>query len=188
MKKGLAVLVWTMFASACVPAAYLQSMPPGYPARPTYGPAVHYQTPAPPIGRWDNVMMLAAGASVQVLRMDGGVASGRVVAADAISLRLQVAAGQVDLAAGDVMRVDRLEGGGTIVTDGAKGAAVGAGVVGVLGLIAGQVPPPRLFAAGGIAGAYHNVELGAAARGATTIYLAAVVPAAPPSAPRAVRR
>jgi hypothetical protein len=59
-----------------------------------------------------------------------------------------------------------------VVKDGARGAAFGAGVVGVLGLITGHVPPPRLFGAGAIVGAYQNYELAGLARGATTIYLA----------------
>jgi hypothetical protein len=84
------------------------------------------------------------------------------------------------------MRVDRLAGGTrSAVKDAARGAAFGAGVVGVLGLIAGHAPPARVFAAGAIIGAEQNVELGSLARGATTIYLAeGAVPAAlaPPAA------
>ena len=177
MRKLLVVLPWALIATACVPAAYLgQQMPFGYPAAgASYGPAVRIQEAAPPVGRWDNVMMLAVATPVQVLRMDGGIATGRVVAADNSTLRLQVASGEVELAAAEVMRVDRLEGAGSVVRDGAKGAAVGAGAVGVLGLVAGRVPPATLFAAGGIAGAYTNAELGISARGAATIYLAVTV-------------
>ena len=185
MRKLLVVLPWALIATACVPGAYVgQRMPFGYPAvGASYGPAPRFQEPAPPVGRWDNVMMLAIGTPVQVLRMDGGMATGRVVAADNSTLRLQVASGEVELAAAEVMRVDRVEGAGSVVRDGAKGAAFGAGAVGVLGLVSGQVPPARLFAAGGIAGAYHNAELGISARGAATIYLAAeVAPRALPAA------
>ena len=129
MRKLLVVLPWALIATACVPAAYLgQQMPFGYPAAgASYGPAVRIQEAAPPVGRWDNVMMLAVATPVQVLRMDGGIATGRVVAADNSTLRLQVASGEVELAAAEVMRVDRLEGAGSVVRDGAKGAAVGAG-------------------------------------------------------------
>jgi hypothetical protein len=149
-----------------------------------YGPAARYQLTALPIGRWDNVMMLGAGTSVQVLTMDGGMATGQVIGADSSRLRLRVASGEVDLASEDVMRVDRLEGSRSMVSDGAKGAAFGAGAVGVLGLIIGHVPPARLFAAGAIAGAYNNVELGAVARGGATVYLA---PAAAPGSPGAAQ-
>jgi hypothetical protein len=194
MTKILAVPTLAMMTTACVPAAYpRQPMAPGYYAGGAmYGPAARYQPAALPIGRWDNVMMLATGTSVRVLLMDGGIATGRMVAADASKLRVRVASGEVDLASERIMRVDRLETSGSVVSDGAKGAAFGAGFVGVLGLMAGRVPPARVFAAGGISGAYHNAELGAAARGPATIYLApAVAPVAPGAAqwtPRGVPR
>jgi hypothetical protein len=50
----------------------------------------------------------------------------------------------------------------------------------VLGLIVAHVPPPNLFAAGGIIGANQSVQDSLAARGATTIYLArGIVPPGP---------
>jgi hypothetical protein len=204
MKKLVAVLFLTTLTTACATAGYpLQSMPPSYPGdsgymgRPMYGPppmgpAASFQMPVLPIGRWDNVMMLAPGTPVQVLLMDGGMATGLVTRADSTSLSLKVAAGEVELASTRVMRIDRLSSTESAVKDGAKGAALGAGVVGVIGLIAGKVPPARLFAAGGIIGAYNNVEVGLAARRNATIYLAPdVAPVAPAGAqwsPRAVAR
>jgi hypothetical protein len=183
MKKLLALLFLAGLATGCATAGYpLAQMPPAYPPYPPYpgrsqigpplGPAVSYPLPAPPIGRWDNVMMLAAGTPVQVLLMDGGVAHGPVRHADSTSLTLRVASGDVELDAARVMRVDRLAAPQSAVKDGAKGAAFGAGVVGVIGLIAGKVPPARVFAAGGIIGAYNNVEVGATARNNVIIYLA----------------
>lgn len=44
-------------------------------------------------------------------------------------------------------------------------------VVGVAGLIVGRMPPAGLFAAGGIIGAGHGVELGKKGTGPVTIYL-----------------
>jgi hypothetical protein len=193
MKKLLAVLPVAMMMTACAPAMYPQQWaPPGYPSRgATYGPSARFQAPALPIGRWDNVMMLATGTSVQVLLRDGGLASGQVIAADSGQLRLRVASGEVDLESREVMRVDRVEGPASVVSDGARGAAFGAGVVGVLGLITGHVPPPRLFAAGAIVGAYNNVEQ-TADRGVATVYLAyGVAPGSPAAAqwtPRGVPR
>jgi hypothetical protein len=78
------------------------------------------------------------------------------------------------------------------VKDGARGAAFGTGVVGVLGLIAGHVPPPRLFAAGAIIGAQQNIEIAGLERVVSTIYLAeaaapAVVAAASAGASPAAR-
>jgi hypothetical protein len=193
MTKLLTVLPLAMMTTACVPAAYLrQGMPPGYAGGAMYGPATRYQPAALPIGRWDNVMMLGRGTAVQVLMMDGAIATGRLVAADSASLRLRVASGEVELASDEVMRIDRVDAAGSAVSDAAKGAAFGAGVVGVLGLVAGQVPPARLFAAGGISGAYSNVQLGSLSRGASTIYLASAVapgmPAAAQWGPRRVPR
>jgi hypothetical protein len=192
MKKLLAVLFLAANTTGCATAGYpYQQLPPGYPGRALYGPPpapISYQPPVLPIGRWDNVMMLASGTAVQVLLMDGGVATGRVTAADSTSLSLRVASGDVELAAGKIMRIDRLEGAGSAMKDGAKGAAFGAGVVGVIGLIAGRVPPPRLFAAGGIIGAYKNVELGAMARRNAMIYLAPALASGAQAAPQLGQR
>ena len=150
---------------------------PMYPR--SYGPQV--QLGYLPVGRWDNVMMTAVGTPLFVLMMDGGTASGEIVSSTIDNLRLHVASGEVDLAASEVMRVDRLRGGNRgLVKDGARGAAYGAAVVGVLGLMVGIVPPAHLFAAGGIIGANQNVQDSLAARGATMIYLArGIVPSGP---------
>jgi hypothetical protein len=143
-----------------------------------YGPQVSFG--ALPVGRWDNVMMTAVGTPLFVLMMNGNTASGEVVSASDEMLRLHVASGEVELAASNVMRVDRVSTRRDVVKDGARGAAYGAAVVGVLGLIVGHVPPARLFAAGGIIGANQNVQDSLAAERATIIYLArGVVPPGP---------
>jgi hypothetical protein len=182
MKSLLVIVPCAALAAGCaVPIQTLAGAYPGgyvnpYAQRPMYprpvGPQVNLAASLP-IGRWDNVMMSAVGTPLLVLMMNGTTANGALVAATSASVRLHVAAGDVELQAADVMRVDRLSGGaGDVVKDGARGAAFGAGVVGVLGLIAGHVPPPRLFAAGGIIGAEQNIEVAKLARGSTTIYLA----------------
>jgi hypothetical protein len=182
MKSLLVIVPCAALAAGCaVPIQTLAGAYPGgyvnpYAQRPMYprpvGPQVNLAASLP-IGRWDNVMMSAAGTPLVVLMMNGTTANGALVSATSESVRLHVAAGEVELPAADVMRVDRLRGGaGDVVKDGARGAAFGAGVVGVLGLIAGHVPPPRLFAAGGIIGAEQNIELARLAKGSTTIYLA----------------
>ena len=153
-------------------------MNPGF-----YGPQV--QLGSLPVGRWDNVMMTAVGTPLFVLMRDGGTATGEILSATIDDLRVRAASGEVDLAAADVLRVDRLPGGSRdLVREGARGAAYGAAVVGVLGLIAGHVPPPNLFAAGGIIGANQNVQDSRAVRGATTIYLARGVGPSGPAARR----
>lgn len=181
MKKLLLLIPVLALAAACVyptsslPAAYGRHHP-AYPR--SVGPPTDLA--ALPIGRWDSVMMSAVGTPLFVLMRTGATASGTVVSATSDALRLRVASGDLDLAAGDVMRVDRLPGGPrSVVKEVARGAAFGAGVVGVLGLIIGHAPPPRLFAAGAIVGAHQNVQLAGLAAGATTIYLAqAAVPSA----------
>jgi hypothetical protein len=174
MKRLVLLLPVILFAGGC---AYPAPSYPGgfggpYSMRPrTYGPQVNLGPL--PIGRWDNVMMTAVGTPLFVLMMNGSTASGDVVSASVDTLRLHVASGEVELAASEVMRVDRMSGvGRNAVKDGARGAALGAGVVGVMALIAGQAPPARVFAAGAIIGAEQNLEATASGRGATTIYLA----------------
>ena len=59
-----------------------------------------------------------------------------------------------------------------------------------VGVDVGQVPPPRLFAAGAIVGAEQNAQIGSVDGGSATIYLAeGAIPAAsaPPAAPVARR-
>jgi len=180
MKRITVLLPFALVAAGCVyPAQSMSgaSWGPGMYARP-YGPQVRLATL--PYGRWDNVMMTAVGTPLFVLMMDGRTASGDVVAASIDNVRLHVASGEVDLAARDVMRVDRVSGTRDVAQDGARAAAYGAAVVGVLGLIVGHVPPARLFAAGGIIGASQGVQASLDARGATTIYLArGIVPPGP---------
>jgi len=126
-------------------------------------------------------MMTAVGTPLFVLMMDGGTATGEIVSSTIDNLRLHVASGDVELAAANIVRVDRLRGANRdLVKDGARGAAYGAAVVGVLGLIAGIVPPAHLFAAGGIIGANQSVQDSLATRGATMIYVArGIVPSGP---------
>jgi hypothetical protein len=187
MKKLLLMVPLIGLTAGC--AYPVQSLTGAYAGqRPMYprAPGPQFNLASLPIGRWDNVMMTAVGTPLLVLMMNGTTATGEVVAATNDTLRFRVASGEVTFAAADVMRVDRLSGGaGSAVKDGARGAAFGAGVVGVLALIAGQAPPARVFAAGAIIGAEQSVEFGSLARGATTIYLAeSAVPAAvaPPAA------
>jgi len=199
MKRLLLIVPLIGLTAGCVYP--VQSLPGAYAGqRPMYPrtPGPQFNLASLPIGRWDNVMMTAVGTPLFVLMMNGTTATGEVVAATSDTLRLRVASGEVDFAATDVMRVDRLAGGArSAVKDGARGAAFGTGVVGVLGLIAGHAPPPRLFAAGAIIGAQQNIQLAGLGRGESTIYLAeaaapavvaaAVAAASPPARPGSSR-
>jgi hypothetical protein len=178
MRQRLLIIVLLGFVTtACSPAGYPLGTPFNSSAQRRLGPTYEL-TPALPIGRWDNVMMLPAGVVVQVLLMDGSSAAGPVVSASADRLQIRVASGSLELPSTDVMRVDRPAGAVShAVKDGARGAAFGAGVVGVLGLIAGHAPPPRLFLAGGIIGAQQNIQLNGGAARSMIIYLAPAAPA-----------
>lgn len=179
MKKLLClVLPASILASACAAAGYPRGQAAGgYPARPgTYPQPVRLQAGPAPIGRWDNVMMLAPGSTVQVLMADGAVTTGAVLGASTSSLRVRVASGEVELPATDVMRVDRLKAPGAgPVRDGAEGAAWGAGIVGVLGLILGRMPPPRVVAAGAILGANQSIQFGRMGFDRVTVYVSPAV-------------
>jgi hypothetical protein len=177
MKRVLAMAAAAVLAAGCSPAGYPLGTPFSMSGQRRIGPA--YERPVPlPIGRWDNVMLLPPGAVVQVLMMDGALAAGPIVYASADGLRIRTASGNVELSAPQVMRIDRQTArAADPVRAGARGAAFGAGVVGVLGLVAGHVPPPRLFLAGGIVGAQQSVELTGEAGRSSIVYLA---PAASP--------
>ncbi len=173
MTKRIVVMVFlTVATTACSPAGYPVGTAFNSYGRGRIGPT--YEVPAPlPVGRWDNVMILPVGAFVQVLLFDGSRAAGTIVSAAVDGVRMHTVSGDLELPFSDVVRVDRQAGSmRSGVMDGARGAALGAGVVGVLGLIAGRVPPPRLFLAGGIIGAYQNVELNRLSDRASLIYLA----------------
>jgi hypothetical protein len=121
-------------------------------------------------GRWDNIMMLPKSARIHVLRMDGTQAEGEIVSASATALKLMVAAGEVEIPADEVARIDHLSGSAR-KRQALSGAAHGAGFVGFLGLLAGEAPPPRLFAAGALAGAEAGYHAGAPG-GPRAVYLA----------------
>jgi hypothetical protein len=184
MKKRIVVIVsLTLVTTACSPAGYPVGTPFNSYGHRRIGPA--YEVPAQlPVGRWDNVMMLPVGAFVQVLLIDGSRPAGTIVSAAVDRVRIHTASGDLELLSSDVMRVDRQAAlVRTAVQDGARGAALGAGVVGVLGLIVGRVPPPRMFLAGGIIGGYQNVELNRLSDRASIVYLApSVSPAWRPAA------
>ena len=181
MKNVLMIIPFAVAAvtTACVPmysGSAMRGMPPAALSRsPTYGPSIPVAAPAA-VGRWDNVMMLPYGAAIEVLSAEGQRTSARFVAATTAFVRVQSVAGEAEIPAEAVLRIDRWLGGpeGTpsVVRDAARGAAVGAGAVGVLGLLVGRMPPARTLAAGAIVGGYNNAQTGRALRQSVTIYLA----------------
>jgi hypothetical protein len=177
MKKIMSICPLMVAMAACVPVYGPSAMSGGFPRGPaSYGPSFRPAPEGVPIGRWDNVMLLPVGAAVQVLTKQGTVTTATFVTATNTSLQLRGDSGALDIAAETIERVDRLWGGpaGTrsVARDAARGAALGAGAVGVLGLLAGHAPPARLFGAGAIGVAYENAEMGRGLRTSTIIYLA----------------
>jgi hypothetical protein len=181
MKKALIIIPFAAAAAtaACMPmygAAAMHPMPQVYPLRPgAYGASVSIGSGGP-IGRWDNVMMLPRGTSVEVLTADGQRTTATFVAATKTLLRVQADAGEREIASETIIRIDRWYGGPvgaqSVTRDAAKGAAVGAGAIAVLGLLTGVAPPSRVVAAGAITGAYNYAEAGRAMRTSVIVYLA----------------
>src|SRR5688572_7465880 len=167
------VVIPSVLTTACVPAAYSLAAASRHRREAMHHTAVTAPPPIP-IGRWDNVMMLEPRAPLKVLKMSGAVTMGEFVAASVSTLRVGTAAGEVVVAATDVMRVDRLAGSGSgaMAREGARGALLGAGAVGLAGLLVGHMPPPRVFAGGSILGAYYGATAAALVPGPGTVYLA----------------
>ena len=178
MTKLLVILVPCMLATGCAPALYAAGAMSRRPVSRPY--VINTAPPASPVGRWDNVMMLEAGTPLKVLKMDGTVVTGRFIVANNTTLRIDAENLEGGIPTADVMRVDRLgTASGIVAREGAKGAAIGAGAAGVVGLLFGVTPPPRVFAGAAILGAYHGAETAAGTPGPGTVYLApSVVPAA----------
>jgi hypothetical protein len=171
MKKLLVILVPCMLTTGCAPALYAAGAMSRRPN--AHAHVINTAPPPSPAGRWDNVMMLEPGTPLKVLRMDGTVVTGRFVVANNTTLRIAADGLEGGISSADVMRVDRVgTASGVIGKGGAKGAAVGAGAAGVLGLLFGVAPPPRVFAGAAILGAYHGAETAAGTPGPGTIYLA----------------
>lgn len=171
MKRLIACVFPVLVVSAaCAPAGRLVRSTPGSPIRHAH---VRPDT-ASPIGRWDNVMVLPIAAPVWVLTTDGRQTGGEFVSATSETLRIRADAGEMDLAAADVMRVDQLPGSAwlELAAEGGRGAARGVVFVGLLGLAVGAMPPPRMFATGAFGGAASAMDKAAMARGVVTIYVA----------------
>src|SRR5688572_13028147 len=168
MRAALVVVMAAAMSSACAPMfSPYGAGRGGWARKAAPDPAVDVVAI---VGRWDNIMMLPKDASVRVLRMDGSQAEGDVVRATMEAVRLLVASGEVDIPAGEVIRVDRVNPSNRrrqILS----GVAHGIGFVGFVGLLAGEPPPARLYAAGAIAGAEAGIHAGGPV-GPQTIYLA----------------
>ena len=166
VRHGVMILAAALMTSACSPMMY-GFRPPHYNRR----AAPPAEPPMAVAGRWDNIMMLAPGTPLKVLTMDGEVVAGRMVTASARMLRLSAGQAALTIATQDVARIDR--GSATDEAgQAARGAIYGAAAVGWLGLLAGRMPPPRIFLAGALGGASLSAGAAAVAPGPATLYLA----------------
>lgn len=176
--KLVLLVLLALSASACAPMPYAARRYPGpYAPVSPYGfraPRAEVSTTASAVGRWDNVMLLPAGTPVQILMFDGRKAGGQVLSADATAVRVLGPSGEEALPMDEVMRVDRLPPSASedYSRAAARGAAWGAGVVGVMGILVGHMPPARVFAGGAIAGAGAAMQGAEYMREAVMIYLA----------------
>ena len=115
MKKALIIIPFaTLSATAgCMPmyGAPMHASPSAFPLRPAvYGPSVAMGTTVP-IGRWDNVMMLPRGTSIDVLTADGQRTTATFLIATNTVLRVQSDNGEAEIPAESVIRIDRWYGG-----------------------------------------------------------------------------
>jgi len=178
MKKLLSIIPLAMGAASCVPMYGAYAPPSGYapaPYRAPYQPTPIANPGPGPIGRWTNVMMLTRGAEIAVVTDEGRLTTGNFLAATDAFVRVVARAGEIEIPAASVVRVDLMRGGrSTIARDALSGGALGAGFVGLLGLAGGRMPPARVFAAGAILAGYETAEFGRQvnARSSVTIYVA----------------
>ena len=177
MKKMLLVITAAMATTACSPALYgipHRRMPsPGY-----YGQPRAYVEQVP-TGRWDNVMRLPRGSTIDVLTQDGAANVGPISGADINSVRLLIDGAEARIARADVVRVDLVDMAGSetvsVGRKAARGALLGAGFVALLtGVVGGDAwpPPGAALRAGAAIGGVSAGQAEVMRRAGRLIYLA----------------
>src|ERR1044072_5062637 len=105
MKNALAIVWVTLLSAGCSPMLYSGYARP--PLTPSYGPPAAM---APlPIGRWDNVMRLAHGSTIEVLTPDGRPNVGVIQMATASTVTIRVDGQEVEIDRVKVIRVDLVD-------------------------------------------------------------------------------
>lgn len=175
MKKLLAVAVALFPTIACSPLL----LPPSAVGHYGHMRPMHALAPPPlPVGRWDEVMRLPAGSTIEVLTMEGaGLA--RVVRADGHTLSVDTSDGPAAIARADVIRVDLVDLAGSefdsVAMSAGRGALLGAGAAAAVAAVIGRpVWPPRgaLLRAGLVGGAVAGGHAAVVNRRARIVYLA----------------
>lgn len=178
----LGLVFATGTCGACAPILGAPMMGPARYAPPPKPSAV--AAPAPPFGRWDEVMSLRPNWIVEVLDSAGYTHTGRFVRASLQTLKFVTTGGEHEIARGDVIRVDLIQAEvtpGTTAKEVGLGAAVGAvGTAAATALLpflfSGKVmlPPAPYLGLAAVAGGVTAAERGREARRPRTIYLARI--------------
>ncbi len=177
MKKMLLVLTAAVTTTACAQGMF--SVPVrGYPLMPHYAqPRV--QAEPVPIGRWDNVMRLPRGSTVDVLTTDGAANVGPIQGSDVSSVRLVVDSVERRIERRDIVRVDLVDLAGSevrgVARKAARGALLGVGFAAlVTGVIGGELwpPPGAALRAGAAIGGVGGGQTELLRRAGRLIYLA----------------
>lgn len=177
MRKFLLLELVATVTTACSPAFYGLPQRP-YPFLSPQGRAHSYleQTPT---GRWDNVMRLPQGSTVDVLTTNGAANVGTFLAADIDSIHLAVNGAQLRITRADVVRIDLVDLAGSeveaVTRKAARGALLGVGVAAIVaGVIGGEAwpPPGQALRAGAAIGGVSAGQAELWRREGRAIYLA----------------
>jgi hypothetical protein len=143
---GFIVLAAAILTTGCSPAFY--GLARGhYPYGPPYGRPHQPVVEQVPTGRWDNVMRLPHGSTIDVLGANGAATIGAILGADIDSVRVAVDGAEVRIARADIVRVDLIDLAGSefraVTRKAARGALLGVGAAALIGgVIGGEAWPP----------------------------------------------
>jgi hypothetical protein len=153
MKKGLAIVPLVLATSGCTFLNY-----PGH-GFPRIGRPPHLAVAPPPApGRWDVVMRLPRGATIDVLARDGTATVGGFARATSDAVTVLVTGQDLLIAKAAIVRIDLVDLPGSeaaaLAGRAARGALLGAGAAALVSaVIAGPAwPPPGVLLRGGAAG------------------------------------
>jgi hypothetical protein len=174
MKGALVIVLVAVSTTGCSELLY-----PGL-ARPRLVPhAGRAVAPPLPIGRWDNVMRLPRGATIDVLTVDGAATIGAIAETTVGSVTVHADGGEVRVAREAIVRVDLLDLPGSeaaaVARSAGRGALLGGATAAVIGAVIGGEawpPPGVLMRAGLAAGAAAGLQAGMTRRQGRVLYIA----------------
>lgn len=149
------LLLFGSLATGCAPYYAPNAGRAGYPVRSMS--ATPAADPYSSRGRWDNVMRLPAGASIEVLTWYSGARAGRIASADGASIRILIDGAEEEIFRRDVVRVDLVDlpgsEAGAVARRAAGGALIGMGGATIVSAVIGGAawPPPAVSLRAGAA-------------------------------------